>query len=310
MSAGTFEFDHRGRKLFRPNVPSFPALDEVHDLLDPAMACIREFDRRLGAWNRDAAVGRLFARLDAVHSSAAEGSTTTFTDLMEYETSLRIAPDADDAAVVAAVADALEEDAGDGIEQLVLRIHRRLFEHARDRIVAAGAGKLKTFPNFLGDLDFPEGFFGYTSPSSLADAMRDWREFTLAADARTPELLRQLLSHWMFEQIHPVPDGNGRIGRLLVPIVMRLKGQTATQYVATRLNTIKYLAASKTARCNKTMRSDEWKILAIRKMIESLLLSAFCDRFFEKIIKVHNRPLYLVTTLTSSSELTQQLDLN
>ncbi|HEV7881429.1 hypothetical protein, partial [Bradyrhizobium sp.] len=83
MSAGTFEFDERGRKLFKPNVPSFPPLDEVHDLLDPAMASIREFDRRLRAWNRDAAVGRLFARLDAVHSSAAEGSTTTFTDLME-----------------------------------------------------------------------------------------------------------------------------------------------------------------------------------------------------------------------------------
>jgi hypothetical protein len=56
MSAGTFEFDDRGRKLFKPNVPSFPALEEVHDLLDPAMASIREFDRRLGAWNRDAAV--------------------------------------------------------------------------------------------------------------------------------------------------------------------------------------------------------------------------------------------------------------
>jgi hypothetical protein len=76
VGAGTFEFDDRGRKLFKPNVPSFPALDDVHDLLDPAMASIREFDRRLGAWNRDAAAGRLFARLDAVHSSAAEGSTT------------------------------------------------------------------------------------------------------------------------------------------------------------------------------------------------------------------------------------------
>src|SRR3954454_1955082 len=227
MRAGTFEFDDRGRKLFKPDVPSFPALDEVHDLLDPAMASLREFDRRLGAWKRDPAVGAVLAGLDAVHSSAAEAWTTTFTDLMEYETSLRIAPDADDAAVVAAVAHAFQEDAGDGIEQLVLRIHRRLFEHARDKMVAVRAGKLKTFPNFVADPDFPEGFFGYTSPSSLADAMRQWREFTLAADARTPELLRQLLSHWMFEHIHPVPDGNGRIGRLLVPILMRSKGQTA-----------------------------------------------------------------------------------
>jgi Fic family protein len=264
MSAGTFEFDERGRKLFKPDVPSFPALDEVHDLLDPAMASIREFDRRLGASNRDAAVGRLFARL--VHSSAAEGSTTTFTDLMEYETSLRIAPDVDDAAVVAAVADAFQEGAGGGLEELVLRLHRRLFEHARDRMVAANAGKLKTFPNFVADPDFPEGFFGYTSPSSLADAMRQWREFTLAADARTSELVRQLLSHWMFEHIHPVPDGNGRIGRLLVPILMRLKGQTAMACTffgeAVHEEKPLYLEALKSARMTGRMSNYVRQMLA------------------------------------------------
>jgi Fic family protein len=93
-------------------------------------------------------------------------------------------------------------------------------------MVAAGAGKFKTRPNFVRDPEFQDGFFGYTSPSTLAEALRDWREFTLATDARTPELLRQVLSHWMFEHIHPMPDGNGRIGRLLVPIMMRWKGQT------------------------------------------------------------------------------------
>jgi Fic family protein len=266
MSSGIYEFDGRGRKLFKPNIPSFPALDEVHDLLDPAMAAIREFDRRLGAWDREAAVGRLFARLDAVHSSAAEGSTTTFTDLMEYETSLRIAPNVDDAAVVAAVADAFQEGAGDGLEGLVLRIHRRLFEHARDKMVAAGAGKLKTLANFVRDPEFPEGFFGYTNPSSLADTMRDWRGFTLAAEPRTSELLRQLLSHWMFEHIHPVPDGNGRIGRLLVPILMKLKGQTAIACAffgeAVHEEKLLYVEALKDARITGKMTNYARQMLA------------------------------------------------
>jgi Fic family protein len=269
MSSGTYEFDNRGRKLFKPTVPSFPALDEVHDLLDPAMASIREFDRRLGTWNREAAVGRLFARLDAVHSSAAEGSTTTFTDLMEYETSLRIAPNVDDAAVVAAVADAFEEGVGDGLEGLVLRIHRRLFEHARDMMVAAGAGKLKTLPNFVRDPEFPEGFFGYTSPSSVVDVMRDWREFTLTTEPRTPELLRQLLSHWMFEHIHPVPDGNGRIGRLLVPILMKLKGQTAMACAffgeAVHEEKALYVEALKDARITGKMSNYARQMLAFAK---------------------------------------------
>ena len=266
MSSGTYEFDDRGRKLFKPHVPSFPALDEVHDLLDPAMVAIREFDRRLGDWNRLAAAGRLFARLDAVHSSAAEGSTTTFTDLMEYETSLRIAPDLEDAAVVAAVADALQEGAGGGLEALVLRIHRRLFEHARDKLVAAGAGQFKTLPNFVRDPEFPDGFFGYTKPSSIIDAMRDWREFTLAADPRTPELLRQLLSHWMFEHIHPVPDGNGRIGRLLVPILMKWKAQTAIACTffgeAVHEEKAMYLEALKDARITGRMSNYARQMLA------------------------------------------------
>jgi Fic family protein len=268
MSSGTYDFDERGRKLFRPTVPSFPPLEEVHDLLDPAMTALREFDRRLSYWNRETAVGRLFARLDAVHSSGAEGSTTTFTDLMEYETSLRIAPDVDDAAVVAACADAFQEGIGDGeLEGLVLRIHRRLFEHAPDKMIAAGAGKFKMRPNFVRDPEFPDGFFGYTNPPLVVDALRDWREFTLASDARTPELVRQLLSHWMFEHIHPVPDGNGRIGRLLVPILMKWKGQTAMACTffgeAVHEDKALYVEALKDARITGKMSNYSRQMLAL-----------------------------------------------
>jgi len=42
-------------------------------------------------------VGKLFARLDAVHSSGAEGATTIFTDLLEYQSSLNRAKDPEDA---------------------------------------------------------------------------------------------------------------------------------------------------------------------------------------------------------------------
>src|ERR1700730_17244910 len=140
MSLGEFEFDDQGRRLFRPTPPPFPRLEDVHDLLDPAMAALREFDRRRQDWRHPGSIGRLFARLDAVHSSGAEGSTTTFTDLMEYESSLRIAPDIDDAAVVSACAQALnaEADAQGDLETLTLRIHRRLFERAKDNMVASG----------------------------------------------------------------------------------------------------------------------------------------------------------------------------
>jgi len=142
---------------------------------------------------------------------------------------LRTAPDVDDATIIAACADGLNEDlAWTTPEDLVLRLHRRLFENHRNRMLAVGAGHFKALPNYTGDPDLPGGMFGYTSPACVEPALREWRDFTLATAPATPELLRQVLSHWMFEHIHPMTDGNGRIGRLLVPILMRRKGQTST----------------------------------------------------------------------------------
>jgi Fic family protein len=226
LDSGIFELDPEGRPCFRPAIPRFPPVDDILDVLEPATAAVREFDRSSSTWERPGLVGRLFARLDAVHSSGAEGSTTTFTELMEYQTSLRSAPDVDDAAMVAACAEAVETEAQGDVDpvEATLRIHRRLFARARDPMVAQAAGLPKTRVNGTADRD--RGFFYYTQPSSVAAALEEWRTFTLARDPRTPEMVRQVLSHWMFEHIHPVIDSNGRIGRLLVPLVLRSKGTT------------------------------------------------------------------------------------
>jgi hypothetical protein len=147
VDTGTYELDPQGRPCFRPAVPRFPALEDILDVLEPATAATREFDRALSAWERPGLVGRLFARLDAVHSSGAEGSTTTFSELMEYQTSLRRAPDSADAAAVAACAEAIEAEPRE-IDPVAatLAIHRRLFAHARDPMLAETAGRLKPIP--------------------------------------------------------------------------------------------------------------------------------------------------------------------
>ncbi len=56
--------------------------------------------------------------------------------------------------------------------------------------------------------------------------MAEWERFVLDGSPSTGEAVRQCLGHWTFEHVHPVHDGNGRIGRLLVPLVMRRKGYT------------------------------------------------------------------------------------
>ena len=231
MTSGSYELDgDRGPSCFRPGVPRVPSMDDVQDVHEAAWRAVLDFDRMLVAWPHSGRVGRLFARLDAVHSSGAEGATTTFTDLMEFESSARVAPDPVDAASVASCAAAFdaETDSFGDPAAMALRIHRRLFERAGDRMLSASAGQWKSRRNGTPDQDAPGHVFYYTKPASVPAAMAEWAAFTMMAEPRVPELLRQAVSHWMLEHIHPVSDGNGRIGRLLVPLVLRLKGATTT----------------------------------------------------------------------------------
>ena len=118
---------------------------------------------------------------------------------MEYQTSLHRAPDPADAAAVAACAEAIEEEPRD-IDPVsaTLAIHRRLFAGARAPI-AETAGRLKLRANGTADPDAPGGFFYYTQPASVAAALEDWCAFTLTSDLRTSEIVREVLSHWVFE---------------------------------------------------------------------------------------------------------------
>jgi hypothetical protein len=58
LDSGIFELDPQGRPCFRPAVPRFPAIEDILDVLEPATAAIREFDRALSAQARPSLVGR------------------------------------------------------------------------------------------------------------------------------------------------------------------------------------------------------------------------------------------------------------
>ncbi len=231
MASGVYQPDQHGRSCFRPHIPSPPRLDDVADVLVRAIDAMTAFDIAMAGLPHKGMVGRLFTRLDVVHSSAAEGSTTTFTDLLEYESALKTAPDPDDAAIVSAAAQAFDamvsSDERDPVG-MACAVHRRLFERNRDPLVAQAAGRLKSRVNGTADEDIPGGYFYFTAPTGTPDAMAEWSGLTADADPKLPELVRQALSHWMLEHIHPFHDGNGRVGRLIVPLMLKAKGATRT----------------------------------------------------------------------------------
>ena len=165
MEIGKYERDENGRLCFRPSVPILPPLAAVWDQHEPARRAVEAFDLALTTSPVRNAVGRLFARHDAVHSSGAEGATTTFTDLLAYQSFGR-AMDVDDAAAVAACAQAFEQMAENPEArppEMALAIHRRLFEKASDPMIAARAGRWKANPNATFNSD-AGGPFHYTHP--------------------------------------------------------------------------------------------------------------------------------------------------
>lgn len=300
---GSFEPDDRGRLYYLPAVPPFPKLDDVWGQLQRATKAVEEFDRALAAFPVPDVVGKLFARLDAVHSSGAEGATTTFTDLLEYQSSLNRAKDPEDAREVAATAAAFDELSAQGevvsYVDTVLLIHRRLFERASDPMAAAGAGKLKVHPNGTYDPEAVGATFFYTAPASTAQTLAAWDHFTAEADDR-PELVRQALSHWWFEHIHPVPDGNGRVGRLLVPLALWRKGALghACAFLgeAVHLNKNVYVDALKDAR--RTGEFSAWTRVFSAMVAQSAVSNL--DRL-EKLGQVYARWLAATKSVRAHS---------
>jgi Fic family protein len=109
----------------------------------------------------------------------------------------------------------------------LIELHRELFRETSD---APRAGKLRRAQNWLGGReDSPLGAVFIPPPEDrLGDLLRDLCEFVNRDDV--PSVAQAALAHAQFETIHPFFDGNGRIGRCLIHIVLRRRS-VAPRYV-------------------------------------------------------------------------------
>ena len=107
-----------------------------------------------------------------------------------------------------------------------LRIHARLFKGTRDERIA---GRFRTAQNWIGHGDNPHrATFIPVPETELARLVGDLCAF-IGRDDVSP-LIQAATAHAQFETIHPFGDGNGRVGRALVHLVLRRRG-LAPHYV-------------------------------------------------------------------------------
>jgi Fic family protein len=166
-----------------------------------------------------------FVRKEAVLSAQIEGTQATLMDLLEVEASGEAPADADLEEVCACV-DALtfawghlERPGGLPLSmRLLSETHARLLSGARGGQKQPGA--VRRSQNWIGGTRPGNAAFVPPPPHRLGDLLSEF-ERAIHEDSDLPPLVRVGLLHAQFETLHPYLDGNGRLGRLLITLLLR-----------------------------------------------------------------------------------------
>lgn len=171
-----------------------------------------------------------FIRKEAVLSSQIEGTQSSLSDLLLFE---------NDATPGVPLPDAIETAnyiaaTNYGLEQVLspegLPLSSRLLREVHARLLSNGRGADKRPGEFRRDQNWLRGArpadARYVPPpwTEVAPAIGDLERFLHGEPEQTPILLKAALAHAQFETIHPFLDGNGRVGRLLITLLLCADG--------------------------------------------------------------------------------------
>lgn len=196
-------------------------------LLD-ATAALARYDQMLrGLHNSELFLAPLRGQ-EAVVSSRMEGTISTLDEILQLEAefgdddagaSLEFRSDAIETALYRRALNTAQLRLEQGqplTESLLKSIHRQLLSFGRGAGKSPGAYKREQ--NYIGERGSRKVSFVPIAPEHLAGGMEAL--FRLIGDESMPVLLRTALAHAEFESLHPFEDGNGRVGRMLITLML------------------------------------------------------------------------------------------
>ena len=218
-------------RAFVPKVlPPDPPLvfdEELQDLLARANLALGRLDGLTAVLPDPTIFLYAYIRKEAVLSSQIEGTQSSLSDLLLFENEATPGVPLDDVLEVSNYVAAMNH----GLKRLRdLPVSLRLLKETHGVLLAKGRGSEKE----PGDFRRSQNWIGGTRPGNavfvpppadyVLDCMGALEKFIHDEKIRTPLLVKAALAHVQFETIHPFLDGNGRIGRLLITLLLCAEG--------------------------------------------------------------------------------------
>jgi len=216
--------------LVPPPTPRFIQLTGIHNELIRAHEALSALKTLTEQLPKPDLVMRALDRREAVRSSQIEGTNSDINDLFTYEATSSDEGLPSDVLVTLNYVKALDHGLkkvrrinGVLTNGLIKELHLQLMNGVKE--FKETPGEFRKKQNWIGGFKIYNARFVPPPAGKVQDCMNDLESFlTPGEDDQVSIVLRMALAHAQFETIHPFIDGNGRVGRLLLPLMLAAEG--------------------------------------------------------------------------------------
>jgi Fic family protein len=271
-------------------------LEPLYPLLDQANLALGRLDG-MSAVIPDASLFLyMYVRKEAVLSSQIEGTQSSLSDLLAFELEdMPGAPINDVEEVsnyVAAMNHALQRLKDLPLSlRLIREMHGILLSKGRGQKL--NPGEFRTSQNWIGGTRPGNAAYVPPPPDYLPACLGDFEKFLHDRRHRLPVLVKVALAHVQFESIHPFLDGNGRLGRLLIPLMLCVDGaiRSPLLYLSLYFKTHRQLYYDHLTLVRETGDWEEWLSFFLKGVIETADEATETARKITTLFKVNDRKI-------------------
>lgn len=211
-----------------PPKPPLETAGELQATLDRALTSLGRLDAVTTLLPESQLFLYSYIRKEAVLSSQIEGTQSSLSQLLLFELDEAPGVPIDDVEEVSSYVAALEH----GLKRVKegFPISNRLLREVHEILLSTGRGsdklpgEFRRSQNWIGGTRPGNATFVPPPPDEVPKCMANLERFIHDEYESTPVLVKAALAHAQFETIHPFLDGNGRVGRLLITLLLCAEG--------------------------------------------------------------------------------------